>query len=97
MQRAIRKKNTPGNLIIILYQLSKFEAPSCNGFWDTKFTITKFAMGDNSTNFFFFFLNFHQVIYTLSAISFASLKLLAVKFFLNIMITKFHYDHQEGT
>ena len=38
MKRAINRnnkiisKNLPGNLFIILYQLSKFEALSCNGF-----------------------------------------------------------------
>ena len=30
MQREIKEKS-PGNLIITLHQLSKFEAPSCNG------------------------------------------------------------------
>ena len=34
IQRAISRKKkflfSPGNLLIILYQLSKFEAPSCN-------------------------------------------------------------------
>ena len=39
LQRAITKKNkiffflfSPGNLLIILYKLTKFEAPSCYGF-----------------------------------------------------------------
>ena len=27
-------KFSPGNLFIILYQLTKFEAPSCDSFWD---------------------------------------------------------------
>ena len=40
LQRAITQKNkmfffffkfSPGNLLLILYKLSKFEAPSCNG------------------------------------------------------------------
>ena len=57
MQRAIKKKS-PGNLIITLYQLSKFEAPSCNGFWDIKFSMTKFAKGDNSTKIYIFFSKF---------------------------------------
>ena len=29
----IKKNNSPGNLLIILYQLTKFEAPSCNSFF----------------------------------------------------------------
>ena len=32
-------------LLIILYQLSKIEAPICNGFWDNKFSMSKFAKG----------------------------------------------------
>ena len=27
---------SPGYLLIIFYQLSKFEAPSCDSFWDIK-------------------------------------------------------------
>ena len=42
----IKKKNdfffkfSPGNLLIILYKLTKFEAPSCYNFWNI--LITKF-------------------------------------------------------
>ena len=39
LQRAITKRNkmiyfyfSPGNLLLVLYKLSKCEAPSCNGF-----------------------------------------------------------------
>ena len=32
-------KFPPGYLLIILYQLSKFEAPSCYNFWDIKFSV----------------------------------------------------------
>ena len=46
-------KFSPGNLIITLYQLTKFEAPSCKGLRDITFSLTIFAKGDNS-NFFFF-------------------------------------------
>ena len=45
---------SPGNLLIILYQLSKFEAPSCNGVCNIKFSMSKFAKGNNSKNLFFF-------------------------------------------
>ena len=48
MQRAIKNEFSPGNLIITLYQLSKFEGPSCNRFSNIKFSIAKFAKGDNS-------------------------------------------------
>ena len=33
-------KFSPSSLLIILYKLTKFEAPSCNGFWNI--LITKF-------------------------------------------------------
>ena len=55
LQREIfRKKKfkfAPGNLLVIFYQLNKFEAPSCNTFLryhDYKFTKSKSAKGDNS-------------------------------------------------
>ena len=41
----------PGNLLIILYQLTMFGAPSCNSFWDiliTNFILT-LKKGQNST------------------------------------------------
>ena len=31
-------KLPPANLLIILYQLTKFEAPGCNSFWDLLIT-----------------------------------------------------------
>ena len=31
-QDFLKKKKSPGNLLLALYQLSNFEAPSCNGF-----------------------------------------------------------------
>ena len=52
-QRPVTRKNnflqfSMGNLPIILYQLSKFEAPSCNSFWDTKFAMSKIAKSTSS-------------------------------------------------
>ena len=38
---------SPGNLLIILYQLSKFQVPSCNNFWEIKISMSKFAKGNN--------------------------------------------------
>ena len=67
-------KFSPGNLLIILYQLFKFEAPSCNNFWDVKFSMSKFAKDNNSKTF----LNFHPVFFSLSSISWLSLKLPAL-------------------
>ena len=43
------------SLLIILYKLTKFEAPSCNGFWDIKFSMSKFAKGNNSKEIKWFF------------------------------------------
>ena len=46
-------KFSPGNLLIILYQLTKFEAPHYNSFRDIlnfKFSKSKSAKGDNSKN-----------------------------------------------
>ena len=40
-------KFSPRSLLIILYKLTKFEAPSCNDFWDIKFSMSKFAKGNN--------------------------------------------------
>ena len=40
-------KFSPGDLIITLYQLSKFEGPNCNGFRNIKLSMTEFAKGDN--------------------------------------------------
>ena len=42
------KNKSPGNLIITLYRLSKYEAPSCNGngFWGIKFSMIQFEKGD---------------------------------------------------
>ena len=43
-------------------KLSKYEAPSCNVFLDTKFSMSKFAKDNNWKKMFCFF-NIHQVIY----------------------------------
>ena len=40
-------KFSPSGLLIILYKLTKFEAPSCKGFWEIKFSMSKFAKGHN--------------------------------------------------
>ena len=43
-------KVSPGYLLIIFYQLTKFEATCCNSFWDiliTSFQCQKFAKGNN--------------------------------------------------
>ena len=56
LQREIRKNKlffrfSPIDLLIILYQLTKFEAPSCYSFRDvmnTNFQKSKSAKGDNS-------------------------------------------------
>ena len=71
-----------GYLLIIFYQLTKFEATCCKSFWDiliTSFQCQKFAKGNNSKKH--FFLNFHQIIYSLSTITWSSLKLMAVILF----------------
>ena len=43
-------KISPGKLLLILSKLSKFEAPSCNGFWDINFmfSMSNFEKGHNS-------------------------------------------------
>ena len=53
----LKKKNkknflkfSPGNLIIILYQLSKIKAPNCNSFWELKFSMSTFTKGNYSKN-----------------------------------------------
>ena len=38
---------SPSSLLIILYKLTNFEAPSFKGFWDIKFSMSKFAKGNN--------------------------------------------------
>ena len=53
MQKAVTKKmhfqkKSPGNLLNTLYQPSNFGAPSCNGSWDIKFSMSTFAKGNNS-------------------------------------------------
>ena len=68
------------DLLIILYQLSKFEAPSCYSFRDIMITnfqslnLQREIIRKNKK----LFLNFHQLIYSSSSISWPSLKLLAV-------------------
>ena len=76
-----KKKQTffqfsPGYLLIIFYQLTEFEATCRNSFWDiliTSFQCKKFATGNNSKKWNNFFLNFHQIIYSLSSITRPSL------------------------
>ena len=43
-------KKSPDNILFILYQFTKFEAPSLSTFWDILITIlmSKYAKGDNS-------------------------------------------------
>ena len=77
--------------MIIFYKLSKFEAPSCNGFEISSFLCPNLQRAITQKNI-MSFVNFYQVIYSLSSISGPSLKRLAAIFFLNILITKFHYD-----
>ena len=60
MQRAITLKNALGNnseknnLLIILYQLSKYESPGCYNYCDINFSMSKFLKGNNSTKKYFF-------------------------------------------
>ena len=86
LQKAITRKNKNKtffnfhqvHLPIIFYQLTKFEATCCNSFWDiltTSFQCQNLPRVITRKNFFFYF---HQVIYSLSSISWPSLKLLAV-------------------
>ena len=59
---------------------------------DYKFSMPKFAKGNNSIKDKITFLYFHQAIYILISISWPSLKLKAVIIIWNILITKYHYD-----
>ena len=56
-------KFSPINLLIILYQLTKIEAPSCNTFryHGYKFSKSKSEKGDNSKKKIYTFFNLHQV------------------------------------
>ena len=88
LQREIIRKNkitffefSPIDLLIILYQLTKFEAPSCNTFRDimiTNFQSPNLQREIIRKNNITFFLNFNQLIYSSSSISRPRLKLLAV-------------------
>ena len=40
-------KKSPVNPLIILYQLTMFETPSCKSFLDIKFSMSRFAKGNN--------------------------------------------------
>ena len=64
-------KFSPGNLLIIFYQLTIIIAASYNNlrYLDYKFPMPEFAMGNNKKRKKNFFLNFDQVIYSLSFIS----------------------------
>ena len=79
LQRAIVKKKKnfffkflPIDLLIILYQLTKFEAPSCNTFRDIMIAnfqspyLQREIIQKNLNNF---VLDFHQLIYSSSSIS----------------------------
>ena len=85
-------KFSSGNLLIILYQLSKFEAPSCNGFWDIKFSLSKIAQGNNE----FFVFNFHQVVLII-LYPLTKFEAPTCNSFWNILITKLHNDPLKGT
>ena len=72
---------SPSYLLIIFDQLAKFEATCCNSFWDiliTSFQCQNLQKSITQNKFNNFFLNFHQVIYSLPSISWPSLKLIAV-------------------
>ena len=60
-----------GNLHIIAYQLTKFQAPSSNSLRHLadKFKMPKFSKGHNSGKIKWIVLKFDQVIYSSSAIS----------------------------
>ena len=61
-----RKATKQTNKLIILYQLTKFEAASFNSFQDIfkyKFSMAKFAKGNSSRKYNKFCSYFHQVIY----------------------------------
>ena len=83
LQREIIKKNysfnfhqliysfSPTDLLIILYQLTKFEAPSYFSFRDimiTNFQSPNLQRAIIRKNYNIFFLNFHQLIYSSSSI-----------------------------
>ena len=85
-------------LLIILYKLTKFEAPSYNNFWDN--LITSFqcpnlqrAIAKKKT---FFFEKVYQVIYSSPFISWPSLKLLPIKVFEIYLLKVFNYQIWKG-
>ena len=87
LQREIIKKKifffkfSPIDLLIILYQLTKFEAPRYYSFRDimnTDFQSPNLQREIIRKKYNNFFLNFHQLIYSLSSISRPSLKLPSV-------------------
>ena len=90
LQREIIRKNKvtffflnflPINLLIILNQLTKFEAPSCYSFRDimiTNFQSPNLQREIIQKKYKSFILNFHQLIYSSSSISKPSLKFLAI-------------------
>ena len=77
-------KFSPINLLIILYQLTKFEVPSCYSFRDIMITnfqssnLQREIIRKKLNNF---SLNFHQLIYSSTSMSLPSLKLLDVILF----------------
>ena len=73
LHRAITKKKhflsfSPSNLLIIFYQLYKFEAPSCNSFRDSMFSMSQFAKVNSIKNNFMFFSpdNLRNILFQLS-------------------------------
>ena len=82
---------SPINILIILYQLTKFEAPSCYSFRDiinTNFQSPNLQRGIIKKNT--FFLNFHQLIYLLIILyQLTKFEAPSCNTFLDIMITSF--------
>ena len=60
---------SPIDLLIILYQLTKFEAPSCNTFRDIINTIFQSPNLQREIIKKKLFIDFHQLIYSLTSIS----------------------------
>ena len=83
---------SPGNIYTVLLQLTKSEATSCNSFQDIfigsfrcpnckGLLLKKNAKAKTKKKEIHFFLNFHQVIYSLTSISCSTLVLLAGRVF----------------
>ena len=74
------KHCAPNHILVHKDDFTKSEATNCNGFWDLSLLHVKMQRAITQKNKITFFLNFHQVIYSLSSISCPSLKPLAVIF-----------------